>query len=75
MFLNKNVYNVNFKLPMWAIMMLISIPILAYVDVQLFAEATFKDYLMICGTELFLIFLGFIIGINAPKKEEKPEIT
>lgn len=68
MLLTKNLYEINFKLPMWAIIMLIALPIIAYIDAVLLKQTSFYNYVITGGAELLLIFLGFMIGINTKYK-------
>jgi hypothetical protein len=62
--LTKNLVEIRFKMPVWLIIILILLPLTAYVDVVLLHQTNLKNYILIGGVESFLIYLGFTIRDN-----------
>jgi hypothetical protein len=55
------------KLPVWVILFMLLLPLIAYLDLVWIGKYNFFDYLGICAIEIFLVYLGFSIASSTFK--------
>ncbi|MFH1533497.1 MAG: hypothetical protein ABID64_01035 [Nitrospirota bacterium] len=61
-------FDVQFKLPRWAMLFILLLPVIAYGDMVFFGRRTFLGYLGVSALEVALIMLGYTIAIMEVKK-------
>ena len=59
------------KIPLILLLITIALPLIAYADVSLIGKYNYFQYLFVCAVEVFLVYVGFIWGLNSQKQRKE----
>ena len=62
-----NLLEFKIAIPIWLVVIIVLLPIIAYADLVMFKQHSFLGYISICALELFFVYIGFLIASSTFK--------